>query len=157
VGSIKGGEWPSTVPDQVALEGRVGVMPGETLEDAQADMAATLATLIEVDPWFADHPVALEWFGARWLPGDLDADSELVRTLATRYQEVVGEEPVLAASPWGTDAGLLAAVGRTPGVVFGPGTTAVAHYADEYVELDRVIQVAAIVALTLVDWCGVAE
>lgn len=155
VGSIKGGDWPSTVPDKVVVEGRLGVMPGETMEHAQTDLAEALALLANADPWFAKHPVALEWFGARWLPGDIDPDSELVRLLSARFSEVIGADPVIAASPWGTDAGLLSAAAQTPSVVFGPGTTAVAHYADEYVEIDRVLQVAAIVALTLVDWCGV--
>ncbi|MHB8867814.1 MAG: peptidase [Thermoleophilia bacterium] len=157
VGSIKGGDWPSMVPDRVTLEGRLGIIPGETVEAAQAEMTAALAALAEADPWFADHPVGLEWFGARWLPGTIDPDSELMRTLSARYRDVMGEDPVIAASPWGTDAGLLAAVGHTPGVVFGPGATAAAHYADEYVDIDRVLEVAAIVALTLVDWCGPAE
>ncbi len=157
VGSIRGGHWPSMVPDRVTLEGRLGVLPGEPMEEAQSDMAAALASLAAIDPWFVEHPVDLEWFGARWLPGDLDPESELVRTLSERYCELLGEEPVIAASPWGTDAGLLAAVGGTPCVVFGPGTTAAAHYADEYVEIDRVLQVAAIVALTLIDWCEMPE
>ncbi len=155
VGSIKGGEWPSMVPDRVTLEGRLGVIPGEPVEAAQAEMAASLGALADTDSWFAEHPVTLEWFGARWLPGDVDPDSDFMRVLSARYRDVLGEDPVIAASPWGTDAGLLAAVGHTPGVVFGPGTTAVAHYADEYVEIDRVLEVAAIVALTLADWCGV--
>ncbi|MBU2600731.1 MAG: peptidase [Actinobacteria bacterium] len=157
VGSIKGGDWPSMVPDRVTLEGRLGVIPGEPVEAAQAEMAAALGAIADDDCWFAEHPVTLEWFGARWLPGDVDEGSDLVRSLSARYRDVLGEDPVIAASPWGTDAGLLAAVGDTPGVVFGPGTTAVAHYADEYVEIDRVLEVAAIVALTLVDWCGVAR
>lgn len=155
VGSIRGGDWPSTVPDRVVLEGRLGVMPGETMEAAQTEMAHTLALLADADPWFAEHPVVPEWFGARWLPGDIDPDSEIVRLLAARYRDIVGAAPVIAASPWGTDAGLLGAAAQTPSVVFGPGTTAVAHYADEYVEIDRVLQVAAIVALTLADWCGI--
>jgi acetylornithine deacetylase len=157
VGSIKGGDWPSMVPDRVTLEGRLGVIPGEAVEAAQADMTAAMVALATADSWFADHPVAIEWFGARWLPGDLDPQSDLVRTLSARYRDVLGEDPVIAASPWGTDAGLLAAAGGTPGVVFGPGATAAAHYTDEYVEIDRVLEVAAIVALVLVDWCGVAE
>ena len=153
VGSITGGDWPSTVP-RVIVEGRLGVLPGETMKHAQTDLAAALALLADSDPWIAKHPVTLEWFGARWLPGNIHPDSELVRLLSARFSEVIGADPVIAASPWGTDAGLLSAAALTPSVVFGPGTTAVAHYADEYVEIDRVLQVAAIIALTLVDWCG---
>lgn len=157
VGVLRSGEWPSMVPEQAVLEGRLGVAPQETIQQAQAEMAVALAELAELDPWFASHPPKLEWFGARWLPGNLDPEAELVTTLVKTFREVTGRDPELAASPWGTDAGLLTAAGGTPGVVFGPGTTEVAHYADEYVELDRVFQVAAIVALTIAEWCGRAS
>ena len=157
VGVIRGGDWPSMVPDQVVLEGRLGVAPHETPEQAQQEMAAILRQLGERDPWFAEHPVALEWFGARWLPGNLNPQAELVQVLAESYRTVLGAEPEMAASPWGTDAGLLAASGGTPGVVFGPGVTAVAHYPNEYIELDRVFETAAILALTVAGWCGLAE
>src|SRR5690606_4415899 len=38
VGTINGGDWPSSVPDNVQLEGRIGIAPGETLEKVQQEM-----------------------------------------------------------------------------------------------------------------------
>ncbi|UUZ92702.1 peptidase [Paenibacillus sp. P25] len=157
VGVIQGGNWPSSVPDTVKLEGRMGVAPGETMEHAKEEMAGWLEGLKGKDPWFAAHPPALEWFGARWVPGSVDPGHDLIRTLSEQYRSVLAEEPVIEASPWGTDGGLLTGLGGTPCVVFGPGVTEVAHYPNEYIVLEHLFQAAEIIALTLLDWCGTEE
>jgi acetylornithine deacetylase len=154
IGKIEGGDWPSSVADLVTLEGRMGVSPEETMEEAKNEMSSWIETLIEIDPWFKQQPVTLEWFGARWIPGAIDLGHELVGKLTACYQEVIGEAPVIEASPWGTDGGLLSKVGGTPTIVFGPGVTEKAHFPNEYIEIDKVFEVAEIVALTIVDWCG---
>ncbi|MBW5448583.1 peptidase [Cohnella sp. CFH 77786] len=157
IGVIEGGNWPSSVPDRVKLEGRMGVAPEESLGQARQEMARWLAGLAASDPWFAAHPPVLEWFGARWMPGSLDPGHELVRVLSDQYREVLGTEPVIEASPWGTDGGLLTSLGGTPCVVFGPGLARKAHHPDEYIELDRVFEAAEIIALTILRWCGTEE
>ncbi|WP_093043424.1 peptidase [Thalassobacillus cyri] len=157
VGKIEGGDWPSSVADLVKIEGRMGISPEETMENAKAEMEEWLEKLKEVNPWFEESPVRLEWFGARWLPGSIDLEHKLMNTLVSTYRDVLDEEPIVEASPWGTDGGLLTEVGSTPSLVFGPGVTGMAHFPNEYIELDKVFEVAEIMALTLVDWCGIEE
>jgi acetylornithine deacetylase len=157
IGVIEGGKWPSSVADLVKLEGRMGVAPGERMDDARAEMAAALKRLSEEDPWFAEHPVELEWFGARWVPGAVAEDHPLMTILQQQFIAVTGKEAVVEASPWGTDGGLLTTLAETPAIVVGPGVTQVAHYPNEYIELDAVFQCAEIFALTLLEWCGIAE
>ncbi len=157
VGVIQGGNWPSSVPDHVKLEGRMGVAPDETIEEAKNEMEQSLKQLSERDPWLKEHPPILEWFGARWIPGTMDPEHELMNILVDQYRNVTEAEPVIEASPWGTDGGLLAQVGQTPAIVFGPGVTEVAHYPNEYIVLDTMIEAAEIIALTLIHWCGTAD
>ncbi|RTE10893.1 peptidase [Paenibacillus whitsoniae] len=154
IGVIEGGSWPSSVPDVVKLEGRMGVAPEEKLDDAKGEMQKWLALLPGKDPWFASYPPELTWFGARWVPGSVDASHPFMAVLMAQYREVSGQEPVIEASPWGTDGGLLTVLADTPCIVFGPGVTQVAHYPNEYIVLDDVFQVAEIIALTLLHWCG---
>lgn len=45
VGVVRGGDWPSTVPDWLRLEGRYGLMPGEAVEDLEKTMRV-LAVMI---------------------------------------------------------------------------------------------------------------
>lgn len=157
IGVIEGGKWPSSVADLVKLEGRMGVAPGEQMEDAKAEMTAALKRLAEVDPWFAEQPVELEWYGARWVPGSVAEDHPLMNILHRQFEAVTGKRAVVEASPWGTDGGLLTALADTPAIVVGPGVTQVAHYPNEHIVLDDVFTCAEIFALALIEWCGVAE
>ncbi|MGJ9383731.1 acetylornithine deacetylase [Salipaludibacillus neizhouensis] len=155
IGKIEGGEWPSSVPDFVILEGRMGVSPDEQMEDARLEIETWIEGLGEVEPWFNVHPASIEWYGGRWLPGSIDSDHELLSLLSENYRFVLNEEAIIEASPWGTDGGLLTQVGNIPSIVFGPGVTDQAHFPNEYIELDRVFEAAEIIVLTLIDWCGV--
>jgi acetylornithine deacetylase len=154
LGVIQGGNWPSSVPDTVKLEGRMGVAPEEKLQDAKVEMLRWLEQLKEVDPWFAEHPPELQWFGAQWVPGSVDPEHPLMQVLMQQFRAVKQDEPVIEASPWGTDGGLLTQLGDTPCIVFGPGITQVAHYPNEHIVLEDVFTAAEIIALTLIDWCG---
>lgn len=157
IGKIEGGSWPSSVPDALMLEGRCGVAPNETIEAVKEEFIAWMKELSKIDSWFEDHPVEVEWFGARWVPGELDEDHVLIRTLRDNFAEIEGEQPIIEASPWGTDGGLFTKIADVPTIVFGPGETKVAHYPNEYIEIDRMIAAAKIIACTLLDWCEVKE
>nr|WP_134683297.1 peptidase [Brevibacillus migulae] len=157
IGVIEGGKWPSSVADLVTLEGRMGVAPGEEMESAKAEMETALLQLAEQDPWFAEQPVELEWYGARWVPGEVSEEHPLMELLTDAYRTVCGTDPIIEASPWGTDGGLLTKLADTPAIVFGPGVTQVAHYPNEYIELEAIFQCAEILALTLIEWCGLSE
>lgn len=157
LGKIEGGSWPSSVPDLVVLEGRIGVGPEEKLEDVKKELASWLGTFSEADPWFESHPVQLEWFGAQWVPGSVEVDHPFVKMIENAYTEVVQKPAILEASPWGTDGGLFTQLSGTPTVVFGPGTTEVAHYPNEYISIDQMMKAAEIFVILLMNWCEVAE
>lgn len=157
IGVVQGGEWPSSVPDLVKLEGRYGVAPEETMDAAKEELENCLRDLAKQDEWLSAHPPEVEWFGARWVPNSLDPEHELMQVFGQAYQQVIKEEPVIQAAPWGTDGGLLSVVGDIPTLVFGPGVTEVAHFPNEYIEIDKMIKAAEIIALALVNWCGQGE
>lgn len=153
IGTINGGDWPSSVPDSVEVTGRMGVAPGETMEAAQEEMEKWIAQLGERDEWFKKYPVKVEWYGARWLPGSIETEHPVVTSLMDNFKEHMQEDAELLAAPWGTDGGLLTQVADVPSVVFGPGTTELAHHPNEMIELDKIFQAANIIAATIIDWC----
>lgn len=155
IGVCKTGNWPSSVPDLTVLEGRFGVSPYETIEEAQKDLEHRIAELNETHDWFRSKPVELEWYGARWLPGRLDLNHPLMKTISENYQLEKKAEPVIEASPWGTDGGILSTVANIPVVVFGPGVTEKAHDIDEYILIDDVLATAVIIAGSVIDWCEI--
>jgi acetylornithine deacetylase len=153
IGNIHGGSWPSTVADQVILEGRVGVAPDESMESVQEEVKKQLEDLSKQDDWFLHHPVELSWFGARWVPGTIDPNHEGMKVLINSYEKIKQEKPIIEASPWGTDGGLFTQVANIPTIIFGPGTTEVAHHPNEYIEIDRVFEAAEIFAQLIIEWC----
>ncbi|WP_462411917.1 peptidase [Neobacillus sp. Marseille-QA0830] len=154
IGKIQSGEWPSSVPDKAIIEGRMGVAPDETITSAQQEMETCLRELDEQEEWFSRHPLTLEWFGGRWQPGTLETDHPLMHELSESFKQVTGKNPVIEASPWGTDGGILSTVGNTPVVVFGPGITEVAHDANEHINLEDMFSASEVIARTLLTWCG---
>lgn len=157
IGKLNSGDWPSSVPDLAVIEGRMGVAPNELMEDAEKEMETALKELSETDSWFALYPPKIEWFGGRWLPGNLEIQHPLISVLSSCYESVVNEKAVIEASPWGTDGGILSQVGQIPVIVFGPGVTEVAHDANEYIVLKDVQIAAEIIALAILRWCEVAN
>jgi acetylornithine deacetylase len=157
VGKVSGGSWPSSVPDEVILEGRLGIGPHESIHDAKKMVETSLLTLSEEDEWFALHPAEVSWFGAHWLPSEVEETHPLIKCLTDAYSLICKKEPTVEASPWGTDGGLLTNCAKTPAIIFGPGVTEVAHFPNEYIEIESVFQTAEIIALTMLDWCGVKE
>ena len=155
IGKINGGSWPSSVADCVELEGRIGVGPDEVIEVVKEELEQVIKGLYKVDDWFEKVPVNVEWFGARWVPGTVEIDHPFVKTLITNYETVKQAQPTIEASPWGTDGGLFTQLLNIPTVVFGPGATEVAHYPNEYISIDNIVETTKIIAFTLLDWCEI--
>ncbi|MDM5229545.1 peptidase [Cytobacillus sp. NJ13] len=154
IGKINSGEWPSSVPDIAVIEGRMGVAPDEEMKSAEKELEQCLKEAAQIDAWLKKNPPQVEWFGGRWLPGNLEQDHPLMTVLSESFEEVKGMQPAVEASPWGTDGGILSKVGNTPVVVFGPGVTEAAHDVNEYISLPEVFEAAEIIALAILEWCG---
>jgi acetylornithine deacetylase len=157
IGTIKGGSWPSSVPDLVTMEGRMGVGPHENMQEVKKELIDHLANLCAADDWLKNHPVKVEFFGAQWVPNAVETDHPLAELMKENFETIYKRKIKIEASPWGTDAGLLGKVGNIPSLVIGPGETKMAHYPNEYIEIKEVIHAAKLFALTLTSWCGVAS
>lgn len=157
IGQFNGGLFPSSVPEETIIQGRYGVGPDETINEAKAQFQQMLDDLVDIDDWFEDYPVTVKWEGIHLPPGGSDLDHPMLDILKERYEETENKQPIIAGSTWGTDGGLLTQYGDTPSIVFGPGTTSMAHFTDEYVELDKLFKTAEIIALSIIDWCEIDE
>jgi acetylornithine deacetylase len=153
IGKIQGGSWPSSVPDLVTLEGRIGVGPEEDMKDVKRQLKDCLDAVPANDVWLRDHPVRLEFFGGQWVPNAVEDSHPFVSVLKENYNAVYKKAVAVEASPWGTDGGLLGKVGNIPTLVIGPGETRMAHYPNEFIELAEVIKAAKLFALTIIQWC----
>lgn len=156
VGTIHGGTWPSSVPDLVTIEGRIGVGPEESIEAVKQELHDCINRLTEADEWFEGHPAKLEFFGAQWIPNSVAIEHQIAEIIEENHLQLFGKSVIVEASPWGTDAGILGVVGGIPAIVIGPGETSVAHYPNEFIELEKVVKASKLFALTILKWCGTA-
>jgi acetylornithine deacetylase len=157
IGKVDGGEWASTVLDRVVAEGRYGVKLGQTWRDAERDLRACIERAAADDPFLRDHPPSLELTGGKFSSARVPADHPLPVGLAGVAEGVTGRRPKLLGEPYGADMRLLVNEGRTPTVIFGPGSVLQAHAADEWVPLDQVVDCARTLAAWVVRELGVDD
>ena len=154
VGLVQAGNWASTVPESLVAEGRLGFLPGETIEGMQRQTEDLVASVATKSPWLRDHPPTVEWFGGQFASAEVAPDSELVKTVS-RAHEIASNEPVIIEGvAYGADMRLFTEIGDMPTVMYGGGDVRLAHAADEYIELDEVLGAAETLALAVAGWCG---
>ncbi len=156
VGTLRAGEWASSVPGQLVCEGRCGIAVGEDPAAARRALEQAVARAAATDPWLRDHPPRVEWWGGRFDPAVTDPADPLVGTVRGALRDVTGAASPLEGVTYGSDLRLLVNVGGIPTVLFGPGDVRVAHMADEYVPLDQLRAAAEALVVAAVRFCGAA-
>jgi acetylornithine deacetylase len=155
VGTVRSGDWASTVPDLLVAEGRYGVKLGEDPATARAAFEDAVSLACARDPWLRDHPVRVTWWGGQFASGALPPDSGLLPLVQDAWADATGRgRPQPRGVPYGSDLRLYAAAG-VPTLHLGPGDVRRAHTGGEFVPLDEVEEVAAALALTVMRCCGV--
>jgi len=128
VGTIKAGEWASTVPDRLTFTCRLPVRVGESFDEAVANLQAAVGP-----------DVRLRVDGGRFHAARTDES----HPFAQLVREVAGG--AFAGVPWGADMRLWTAKG-IPTVMCGTHGIERAHAVDEYVEIADVERLAGVVA-----------
>ena len=154
IGTIKGGEWHSTVPESVVVEGRFGVFPSETTSNARDAFEDHISKISNNDPWLKENPPVIEWFEGQFESGQTDLDDPIIQTLIDAIVRSTGDAPIIEGVTYGSDLRLFTNHAHIPAVLFGPGDLRLAHAANEYVEIDEVLKTIKIIANMIVDWCG---
>ncbi len=147
VGTVSGGEWASTVLDQVVAQGRYGVRLGQTPDEAADELRACIAAACAADPFLRDRPATVEITGGRFGSVRVPPDGALATSVAAAVQDVTGRDPARRGAPYGADMRLFVDQGGTPTVMFGPGSVRSAHSADESVPLHEVVDCARSLAV----------
>jgi len=141
------------VPGKLVAEGRIGVRPDETVEQAKQTLEHVIADMCAVDPWLSEHPILVEWPGGMFAPGNTDILSAPVHMLQRAHSEQTGTEPQIYGAPYGSDLRLWNRAG-VPTVQYGPGDVTYAHTADEFVDLDETFVAAQTFVRLIVNELG---
>ncbi len=154
VGTVRAGDWASSVPDLLVAEGRLGVALDEDVASARRELEDCIASVCADDPWLSAHPVQIDWYGGQFAPGQVPASSPLVGLVSAAHTTLHGSTPAVFGAPYGSDLRLLTA-GGIPTVHYGPGHVLHAHSADESVPVDELVAVTQTLVLLAAEVCGV--
>jgi acetylornithine deacetylase len=154
IGAFHAGSFPSSFPATCLLKGSMATVPGEDHEGVKRSLVEAVAAAAAADPWMKDHPPKVRFVGYDAQASEIPADHPIVATVAKNYTEVTGRPPEISGRQGAADTRFLNLYGKTPTVIFGPGSTAVMHSDDEYVSIEDYLTAIKVMALSLYDWCG---
>jgi acetylornithine deacetylase len=154
IGTVRAGDWASSVPDLLVAAGRLGVQLDEPPATARAAFESAIARAAERDGWLRDHPVEVVWSGGQFASGRIDSAHPLVGEVVTAIGDVEGRAPALRAAPYGSDLRLYAGVGGIPTLHYGPGDVRFAHAPREQVDVAELIRATRSLAVLAVRRCG---
>jgi acetylornithine deacetylase len=155
LGSVRAGEWASTVPDVLTADGRLGVAIGEDLADARRALQDAVAEACEADPWLRDRPACVEWWGGQFAPGLTAADAAVLGVVRRAHAAVSRRPQATWATPYGSDLRLMTNLGGVPTVHYGPGDAGLAHGPYESVPISELLTATRALALVALEQCGV--
>jgi len=145
---IKGGQEPSTYPDQCVLSVERRTLPGETPEKVEAELLGIIEKIQRSDPSFQ----AVVRRGIDRAPLETPEDAGIVRVVQVAAGKVLRRPLPIAGVPFWTDAALLSAAG-IPSVLLGPSGNG-AHADEEWVDLSSVKTCAEMYLATAVEFCS---
>ncbi|GAA5344920.1 M20 family metallopeptidase [Planifilum fimeticola] len=139
---VKGEPQINVVPDQCEAALDIRTVPGQEHESLRRQMEEILDDLGKEDPHFKASIEVIE--ERPWT--ETDKENGIVVAVADAYREVTGREPVYNGVPGATDGTFLHLAG-VPIVTTGAGDRHIPHHADEYVEIDELIETTKIYCL----------
>jgi acetylornithine deacetylase len=155
VGTIAGGDWPSTVPGECTIGFRIALYPDMEVRDLQDRIEAIVAEAAADDPSMFGYPPEVTYNGFRAPGYEIVPDHPLVATLADAYARHHGAGPALVATTGTTDARIYGLAAGIPSVCFGPYAEQ-AHGIGERVYLPSVVSTAQVLGMFVRDWCGLS-
>lgn len=139
-GSLKGRDQFNIVPDYCSFSLDWRFPPEVRLRDAKKEINRTLEEL-KGEGVNVEVKTIMECEA-----GLISEKDNICQTLAGSIQEVAGYSPSFRLIPGFLDIRYFSQIG-IPSVAYGPGLLEVAHQEDEYVEVSKIIEVAAEIAL----------
>ncbi len=121
----------------------IRTVPGQEHERLHEEMQAILQALAREDDKFK---ATLEVIEER--PWTLTAmEAEVVTSVASAYREITGKAPIYNGVPGATDGTFLHKAG-IPILTTGAGDRHIPHHADEYVDIDELVESTQLFALS---------
>lgn len=155
--NIATGNWgwtqPITVAERCRIELYFQTMPDETRDAAHADFERWWSATLDARPdLFRIRPTV--HLPMRWLPGcSMDSNQPLVTELQGAARSV-GLDPGVEGLDAPSDMYIFQRCFQMPALMWGP-SGGNAHQADEFVDIESLVQAARVLLQMVHRWCGV--
>jgi acetylornithine deacetylase len=156
VGTLRAGEWPSSVPGSAVAGVRIGFPAAWAPDEAERRVREAIDRTAAEHPWLAGHPPAVRLSGFRAQGYAVDPEAPVIAALRAAHEEVHGTEPALVSTNGTTDARFYVNQAGLPAVCFGPRTRNM-HGVDEAVEIRSITDGARTLARFLRAWLNEPE
>jgi len=153
LGKIQGGEWASSVPSACRSDIRIGFYPDMRVAQAKAEVEAVLAAAHAAHPAHESLSYRIVYEGFQAEGCEVDLNEPVVTTLSKCHADIVGKALEPQAFTGTTDAKFFNLYGNTPAICYGPAGSSI-HGIDEWVSIDSMMEVAAVLAVFMARWCG---
>lgn len=159
IGSIQGGDQPSTIPGECTIRLDRRCIPGETIAQVYEELNQLIEVLHEEDSSF--HAQVRDMFDGKLtphLPFYLEEDEPLIqaakKVLDNAENNGDNEDWLTVMYAW-TDAGILANYTSSKCIIFGPGELTTAHSPLESIEVTELLKGAYLYGEIAMEYCEV--
>lgn len=161
VGTIQGGDQPSTVPGECIIRLDRRCVPGETIAQVYEELNQLVKELHEEDPRFqAQVRDMFDGTLTPHLPFYLEEDEPLIqgvkKVLHNSQREGIKEDWLTVMYAW-TDAGILANYTSSKCIIFGPGELTTAHSPLESIQGSELLMGSYLYGEIAIEYCQVEE
>ncbi|MCM2329666.1 acetylornithine deacetylase [Geopseudomonas sagittaria] len=153
LGKIQGGDWTSSVASECCIDVRIGFYPGRTREEIKTEVEAVLKEAFEQSPHAASSQYEVTYQGFQAEGCVVDMNDPVIRDLEQAHLDVVGSEAARLVFTGTTDARFFNLYGGIPATCYGPVGGSI-HGIDEWVSIQSMMEVAAVLAIFMARWCG---
>jgi len=148
-------ETNNVIPSACQVTLDIRLIPGQSPAEIEAQLREIAAHLEKTDECFAVRRAEFTVLDAR-PPTATSRAEPLVQTMESAYRDLFQRAPTYGGVPGSTDGTILNARAGIPIVTCGPGDTRVPHQADEYLDIDQLLEATKLYALTAVRFLGTA-
>ena len=153
---VRANDWRDdarlAVPDSAWVEFFWESLPGETREQIENQFESWLVDFRRLHGLDIDYRYVLRWMEGYELP----ASHPLTRVAERHVGAVIGEDSAAVGAPFPCDLFLFAKLGVPAGLILGPSGNN-AHAANEWVDLESVLDIVRVYGRIVCEWCGVND
>ncbi len=151
-GIVETGKAVNIVPDRCLITIDRRLIPEETLDEAKNEFIDLLKELQSQDPELKFETKITSQYNACLTP----SDSQICTATVDAIQSVTGIRPTTTMCVGGLDMRHFVKAG-IPTVAYGPGDLRLAHSADEHVEIQELVTVAKVYAISAMRILGISD